>query len=478
MSGARGTPVRAAPAARLGPLALVAALAGCAGFAPDSGFDAVRQTVREHVAAEVAWSRDDTGRAALAARVDELLARPLGMDEAVQVALLNHRGLQAAFGDLAIADADRVQAGRLPNPGFSFARLSRGDEVELERSLHLNLARLLVMPLASQAQQRRFEATQRAVAQEALTHAAETRRAWIEAVAARESLRYRRQVLEAAGTAAELGRRMVQAGNWSALQQAREQGFYAEAQLGLARAVQAEDAARERLVRRLGLWGGQLAFTLPQRLPDLPAAPRELPDVERKAIAQRLDVQAARLGTEQLARNLGLARATRFVNVLELGLVHASSNEAPVQRGWEISLELPLFDGGGARLAKSEALYRQALERTAQIAIDARSEVRQAYRHYRASWDVARHWRDEVVPVRRRIADENLLRYNGMLIGVFELLADARAQVASVEGYLEALREFWFARTALDAALVGPARLAEMPGKVATEAAVPAAPDH
>ena len=49
------------------------------------------------------------------------------------------------------------------------------------------------------------------------------------------------------------------------------------------------------------------------------------------------------------------------------------------------------------------------------------------------------------MPLRKRIADENLLRYNGMLIGVFELLADARAQIASVNASIEALRDFWIA---------------------------------
>ena len=117
--------------------------------------------------------------------------------------------------------------------------------------------------------------------------------------------------------------------------------------------------------------------------------------------------------------------------------------------GYEIALELPLFDWGTARVARAETLYRQALDRAAQTAIDARSEVREAYRHYRLSHDIAKHYRDEIVPLRKRIAEENLLRYNGMLIGVFDLLADARAQIASVTGYVEALRDFWIAEADL-----------------------------
>jgi outer membrane protein TolC len=106
-------------------------------------------------------------------------------------------------------------------------------------------------------------------------------------------------------------------------------------------------------------------------------------------------------------------------------------------------------------VARAETVYRQALDRAAQAAIEARSEVREAYRHYRLSHDIARHYREEIVPLRKRIAEENLLRYNGMLIGVFDLLADARAQIASVGGYVEALRDFWIAEADLGMAMIG-----------------------
>ena len=132
-----------------------------------------------------------------------------------------------------------------------------------------------------------------------------------------------------------------------------------------------------------------------------------------------------------------------------------SYNDLPVQRGYTISLELPIFDWGTARVAKAEAIYRQSVNRTAQTAINARSEVRQAYMGYRSSFDIARHFRDEIVPLKRRISEENLLRYNGMLIGVFELLADARSQITSVQGYIAALRDFWIAQADLDMALIG-----------------------
>jgi outer membrane protein TolC len=199
-------------------------------------------------------------------------------------------------------------------------------------------------------------------------------------------------------------------------------------------------------------------------LPDLPEAPQDRPAIEAEAMGQRLDVQAARLAAEQAAQELRGIGGTRWAEGLELGWAHNSSNEEPRQTGWEIGIELPLFDDGRARVARAEALHRQALHRAAQAAIEARSELREAYGRYRLAYDIARHHRDERVPLAQRISEEQLLRYNGMLIGVFELLADARAQVAAVQASIVALRDFWLAQADLDQALVGKPMLTKPAG--------------
>jgi outer membrane protein TolC len=191
-------------------------------------------------------------------------------------------------------------------------------------------------------------------------------------------------------------------------------------------------------------------------------------------MSQRLDVQGARQASELTARNLGLTRTTRFINVLELGAKRVGSNEGPTERGWEVGFELPLFDWSGARVARAEAVYMQSLHRAAETAVNARSEVREAYTGYRSAYDIARHQRDEVVPLSQRIAEENLLRYNGMLIGVFELLADARTQIAVVHGSIQALRDFWIAQADLDMALIGKPNLSAAAGPaMAAETAQP-----
>lgn len=436
------------------PLA-AALLTGCASLDGNGGMSAVQEAAKTHLGAIVKVARSDDDFRRIDQRVAELLSQPLSADAAVQIALLNNRGLQASFHELGIAEAETVQASRLPNPGFSIARMKRGDEREIERGLSFDLGHLIALPLNRRVQGHRLAAVQRSVAMEMLALAAESRKAFYAAVAAEQTAAYMRDVRTTADAGAELARRMARAGNWTKLQQAREHGFFSEAVLNLARAEAARVSTRERLTRLLGLWGTQTGFSLPERLPDLPRQPQERPDIEQAAMASRLDVQGARQTLEAMASNLGLSRVTRFINVLELGAMRNSSNEAPRQTGYEISVEIPLFDWGDARVAKAEAVYMQSVQRAAQTAIEARSEVRQAYQGYRAAYDIARHYRDDIVPTARRISDENLLRYNGMFIGVFELLADARSQIASVNASIEALRDFWVAQADLDMAIVG-----------------------
>jgi len=435
-------------------LALVA-LGGCASFSPDGGFDDVGKAVKERTGGDARWVKSDADRDAVAARVKELLSKPIGPDQAVQIALLNNRGLQAAYAELGISESDLVQAGRWINPGFSYEYLTRGDELEITRKLLFDVLALFTMPRRVEIATQRFEAAKLRAAADATQAAADARRAWFDAVAAEQSAQYAAKVKSSAEAGAELAGQMARVGNFSVLDRAREQAFNAEAGARLARARQESVAASERLARALGLADGPPAFRLPERLPDLPKAPRDPGPLESTALRERLDVQAAVRDAEALATSLGLTNATRYVDVVRLGAEHNSASGQPAQNGWELDLRLPVFDFGDARTERARHLYMQAVDRAAQVAVNARSEVREAYAAYRTAFDVAAQYRDEIVPLRRKISDESLLRYNGMLLSVFELLADAREQAASVDGYIRALRDFWFSESDLQMALAG-----------------------
>ncbi|MEK8046875.1 TolC family protein [Ideonella margarita] len=444
------------------------ALTGCASFSSDGGFGQVAQLTKDRTGQTPVVQRQPEQTQAAAERVAQLLSQPLSADSSVEIALLNNRGLQARYAELGIAEADLVRAGRLANPSLRFGRLSGNsnghNSVEIDRALVFNVLGLLTLPLAQQLEQQRFEQVQMQAALATVSLATDTRKAFFEAVAAQQLVGYHGQVKDAADASNDLARRMVAAGNFSKLSQMREQAFYADATAQLTRAQHQAVATRERLVRLLGLSSaGANAFTLPARLPDLPNAPAERQDAEQTAMATRLDVLMARRHTEATARALGLTNATRFVNVLQAGYQNKSATGEQRSNGFEIELELPLFDFGSTRTAQAEGTYLQAVHRTAQVAVNARSEVREAYSAYRTAHALALHYRDEVVPLRQRISEENLLRYNGMLISVFDLLADAREQVAGVSAAVEALRDYWTAETQLQAAMTAASAHGEQP---------------
>jgi outer membrane protein TolC len=450
---------------------LFALLAGCATVASDGGFGEVARVAEAHAGAAPRVApdpaRDPAAARELQDAIHRLLAQPLDMQGAVRVALLANPGLQASYREVGIAQADLAQAARLPNPEFDIKRLGAGGALEIERTLSFNLADLLTRPLAARLEARRFEQVKLDVAARIERHALDTRRAWVEAVACAQALEYARTVNDSAEASAELAARMAKVGNLSQLDLAREQLYHAEAGASLARAEREAARTREALTRQLGVAGADLGYTLPPHLPDLPAAPAALADVERIALEQRLDVRGAKLTAEATAADLGLTRTTRFIDVLDLAAVNRSDTKAPTAHGYELSVSLPLFDWGGARVARAEATYMAALQRVADAAVMARSEARDAWHGYRNAYDLARRYRDSIIPLRKRIGREVLLRYNGMLVGPQDLLADAREQAGAVTAYIDALKAFWLAQARLEGALG--MRAADWPQQAATD---------
>ncbi|MEY4417309.1 MAG: hypothetical protein RIQ53_4602 [Pseudomonadota bacterium] len=430
-------------------------LAGCAGFSPDGGRDRVQALARERTGLDVRTPHDEPTRAAARERVDQLLGSPLSAEAAAEIALLNNPALQAAQAGLGIAEAERVRAGRLPGLTFGFSRMSGHDGLEIERALGVNLLGLLTLPQTSRIGQQRFEQAQWQLAADTVALAAEARKAWIQAVAARQLLRQAERVHEAADTAHTLAGRMAEAGHFSPLERLREQAFRADASATLTRARHQVQATREALVRTLGLQAQHGRLQLPDRLPELPARAPDEPTLEQTALARRLDLQAARQGAEASARALGLSGQTRWLDGLHAGLVRQSTADGSA-RGWELEAGLPLDAlAGSSTRAEAAARHAQQLQQLAALEVQAQSEAREAGSAYRAAWELARLYRDEVVPLRQQISEQQLLLYNGMLASVFDLLADAREQAQAVSGAIEALRAHWLAAADLQLALQG-----------------------
>ena len=441
-------------------LGVALSLAACAAFAPDGGMGLVADVASHELNKDALAIRTPEAAASTRAVVERLLRRPLSADAAVQIALLNNRGLQAAYNELALAEARRVGDSLPPNPTFSLSRISGPLEIEIERRIVADILALATLPLRSEIAAVRFHQAQLRAAWETLRVAAETRRAYYRAVAARELAGFLAEAQSAAETATALAERLGRTGAMNKLDQAREHVFYAELTAQLAAARQRVSAERETLTRWLGLWGDDLDFRLPDALPALPSRPQALAFIEGDAIRRRVDLQIARMELDALAKSFGLTQASRFINVLEAGYADKLTGEKDTgerirDRGFEVELQIPLFDFGEVRVRQAESIYLQAVNRLAEKAVNVRSEARHAYRLYRSTYDIASHYRREVLPLRKIISDETLLRYNAMQIDVFALLAEARARISATTTAIAAQRDFWLAKSELSVAVVG-----------------------
>ena len=461
------TPRRPVARATLAAAAL-ALLAGCAATRMDDNIAAAHAEVAARGGPDFAWLTTDAARTQARADVARALQQPLSADDAQRIALSHDPALQALLFDRAAASAEATQSARLPNPVFAFERLASGgtpNQLEVTRSLTLPLLELLLLPTraaqADAAQQRlRLQ-----LAADVLRAAGDARIAWVDAVAAEQSARYAGQVRDAAEAVGELARRMEAAGNFSALQRAREESFATDAVAGLAQARRAQRRTRETLVRALGLDSTEAAaLKLPGRLPDLPPTLPPPAQAQQSALDQRLDLRIARARIDELARAQGLSRVTGSIDALALGGERRDQTGQPREHGLTLSVPLPLFDTGDAAHAGATARVAAALARTSALAIAAASQLREADGDRRDAHALALQFRDRLVPLQASIVGENLLRYNGMLASAFDLLADAREQARTVQQAIAAQRDFWLADAAWQAAATGiPVSTTELP---------------
>ena len=459
----------AAPRDRKTLLALgtVLVLAGCATANIDQSLQTTNREAAAFTGGQAQLARSAATRAANQQQVAELLKQPLTQTAAVQLALLNSPALQTLlaerWGDMAAA----AQTGRIANPIFGFERLQFLDELELSRTLSFGLLDLLTLPRRNAVAESRLQQVELRMTTDMVEHVTQVRQAWVKAVAAQENQVYAQRVYASAEASAELARRMQGAGNFTRLQRARQHAFYADATSQLIVSQDSVTASREQLLRLLGLSGGdqENALKLPERLPDLPQEPLAPALAGSSLAAQRLDVRMARLQLDAAGKAQGLNLVTSLTDI-EVGVQRDTIFDNAgagrnTRRGYTVDVRLPLFDWGDAQRAAMNANTLAAANRLEATVGAAASQLRESYSSYRSAYDLARHYRDEIVPLRKLVSEENGLRYNGMLIGVFELLADSRDQISAVMAAISARQQFWLADAALQATLIGKPTLAQ-----------------
>lgn len=449
-------------------VAMLGLLAACADTstlgrvgAPRAGFDTVADRSRMAQIGTPAWHLNAAEIAQAEARTRALIGgKTISPETAVQAALLNNRGLQASYAELGLSAADvwEVALGPVPSLGVSVSGLAGDVTRTLEATLLTAVLDAATARPRTKVAELRFQQAQLAAAAETIALAVETRRAWIEAVAAFEAAALTARTQNAANAASELATQLGRTGALGVADQAREHAFTAEVAAELADAKLEAQLAKERLARLMGVSLGQVTFYVPDALPELPRGPRSRADIERLALANRLDIAAGRLELEAIAADYRLTGLTRGVSDVALmaGIeAEREDGETETSPVLEVEFEIPLYDTTKLTSRRGTLAYLGAANRLAETASGARAEARAAHMAVTGKHAVARHWRDTVLPLRRTIDEEALKSYSGMITSTFELLEDARDGLEAQLGAAEAKRDYWLAETDVTAAIWG-----------------------
>ncbi|HHT9126829.1 MAG TPA: TolC family protein [Candidatus Brocadiia bacterium] len=440
----------------------IGVLTGCASIPKEAGFPDVQKLVEQRMGSRVHWNQGTSEDATVVDAVRSMLQQELTIDEAVQIALLNNRSLQATYEELGVTQADLVQAGLLRNPlfgaSFRFPDKTVGGHrsTNTEFSVVQDFLDLLVRPLRKKVAAAQFEQAKLRVGNTILNLAAEVRSTYYTLQADEQTLEMRRTIAQATEAAVDIATRQHDAGTLKTLDLVNQQGFHDQAKLDMTRTDIQIVVDRERLNRLMGLWGADTMWKLPGRLPELSADEIPLEHLESLAVSQRLDLAAARQETLVISHALSLTRKYRYFYVFDVGVdtEHDVADNVNLT-GPNVTIELPIFDQRQAEIARLEAQLRQSQQRLSSLAIDIRSEIREIRDRLLAARNVVKYYYDVVLPLRKRIVDESQLYYNGMLIGVYELLLAKQNQINAGREYIETLRDYWIARSDLERAVGG-----------------------
>lgn len=433
---------------------LAAALTGCATLSPQAGDEDINALLAERQSATVAWSKlgePDAEREALS----QWLQQPMSADTAVRVAILRSPQLQREYARLGMARAEVLEAVQIRNPTLSLSREypDPGSGYSRIAGLGMPLADLLMLPLRARLARLEFERAKLEIAAAVSNVARDVEQHWYRYVGAQQVADLRTAVAEGSVATAELAQRFFDAGNISRLQLAQEQAAASEARIEAAQAR--AEAARARLALNtvLGLSGDDAGWKTVDRLP-MPVAEEDDPgQLAELARGSNLELLAARQQAEVLADALGITRRLRWLGGSEIGYEQEKEADGGRLRGPTLSLELPVFNQGQARLARAEALLAGSLARVAQAELSTDNAVRLGAQAVRELRDVVAIHRDALVPQRERIVADSQREQNYMLIGVFELVQAKVREYDAYQGYLEAVRDYWLARVDLSRAV-------------------------
>lgn len=396
---------------------------------------------------------DDDGSPA--AGVRELLAGGLDEAAAIRVALLNNRGVRAAFAELGVASAELDQARLLANPVFSASAKFFGNGTELELGLSQSFLDVFRAPLRRRVAEASREVAELRVERALVDLAFDVRRALLDVRAALQLVRARQAEFAAAEASRALAGELHTAGNITELDLAREDEQLSSARLGLTDAEAEAAETREPLNVLLGLAGDTLAWEVRGELAEA-RADIDLGTLEARAVSTSFDLALSTARARAAARRAGLAEWETTFPLERAGLVaQRDANGSEWALGPAVELVLPLFDTGVARERVGAAELRAIAAEHHARTIETRSAARRLGARYLRLVGREEYLRDVHLMIHDQLVRATLRNYNAMQIGAFDVLVARRREVAAERERVLTLREAWRARFDLEQLLAG-----------------------
>jgi cobalt-zinc-cadmium efflux system outer membrane protein len=318
----------------------------------------------------------------------------------------------------------------------------------------MNFLDLFYRPLRERVASAQFEETKLRITGSVLDFAAQVRAAVYAHQANEQMLEMRQTILQSLMASYEVTRRLHEAGNITDLELNSERALAETAKLDLRSAEMAERQSREQLNDLMGIWANDTEWQTDRRLPDIPAQPMPVEGLERTALAQSIDLSNARQRIVVAGEQLGLDRAVALVPESHSGVL-GERDEGAWKVGPVLEFPVPLFDQGQARIGRAVAELRRGQQEYYAMAVRIRSAARALRDQIQGARDRALYYRDIMLPLQERIVNEAQLHYNAMQIGPVQLLRAREQQIETAVAYVEALRDYWLARTDLGQILSG-----------------------
>jgi len=424
----------------------------------EGAFQGVQQSVQERSGKTVRWEEDQAAHEQALQKARQLLRKPLTVDTAVQIALLNNRSLQATFEEIGLSTADLIEAATFPNPRFDLAirfpdKPPSGTYIDYGAAI--DFLSIIMIPLKKQVAKVQLEAAALRVADATLELVSQVKSAFYSLQASQQLLRRFKVIVDTNAASLDLAQRQHEAGNITDLALARQQASYSHSRLDVASTEAEIRRNRERFNRLLGLWDADTDWQIAGELPEVPSSDVPMRALERLAISQRLDLQADYLQVTSQVKNLGLTKSFRLVGALDFGVNSERETDSQTRTGPTFAIELPIFNQGQARIARGEAALRQSQDKFEALAVDVRSQIRELRDELTTKREIARFYKEELLPGQRRILNESLIQYNAMEIENFELFSTKAEEARTEREYLEAVRDYWITRAELERAVGG-----------------------